>query len=300
MEEHMANSKTINWAILIGFLALNLVGFGLSHKRRQAEAASQRWLMEIKGRQGDALAKWHAADSIPIESSMCKGAIRKLKVVNDGLVLNESSNAIRPTLNSKQTDKLTDAIFGLAKAYRRGTSAALLNYMDAHEEKLNTISVGKFTDYLVEKHGLDRGELAQLSLEQQFSTFWEAYNVTPEWKAIVAQESNIHIWKCDADSGESISEPSQLDGVTSELWQRRGVRHHNFENANDTVAENLAMHGAVMIADVRLVVQHTGEGVHTICPYTVRFWYSEQRQDWVPHLLLQFRTSQDIPDKILF
>lgn len=296
----MPSSKTINWAILTAFLALNLVGFGLSHKRRQAEAATQRWLMELKGRQGDALAKWHAADSIPIESSLCKGAIRNLRSTHEVAGLSEETIAPAPTLSEKQSGKLTNAIHGLAMAYRRGTPTALLNYMRARDEELNPNDVRKLTNYLVEKHGLDATKLEQLSLEQQFATFWDVYGITPEWKSIVAHESNIHVWTCDATFSESISEPSQLDGVTAELWQRRGIRRHNFENPEDSIATNLDKHGDVTIADVRLVIEHTGEGVHTICPYTVRFWYSQQRQDWVPHLLLQFRTSRDIPDEILF
>ncbi len=293
----MAKSKVINWTIVTAFLALNLVGFGLSAKRRQAEAATQRWLMELKGRQGDVLARWHAADSIPIESALCKGAIRDMQLKYDP---SGNADGSYTELDDRQADKLADAIHDLASAYRRGTARALMKYMGSRGEKLNPIDVAKFTSYLVEKHGLDSSELEALNLEQQFVTFWDAYGISPEWKAVVPKESSVHVWTCHSESSESISEPSQMDGVTAELWQRRGVRHHNFENTDDTAEMNLAMHGNVTIADVRLVIQHTGEGVHTICPYTVRFWYSQQRQDWIPHLLFQFRTSRDIPEEVLF
>ena len=130
----MPSSKAINWALLTAFLSLNLVGFGLSHRRRQAEAATQRWLMELKGRQGDALARWHAADSIPIESSLCKGAIGNLKATPAAADHGEAQISLSADLADDKAKKLTNAIHGLALAYRRGTPTALLKCMKSRGE----------------------------------------------------------------------------------------------------------------------------------------------------------------------
>lgn len=296
----MSKSKVINWTIGIVFVAANVLGLGMSHHRRQTEAAMHRHRAQLRGRQIDALTTWHGSHSVSLRSNDCLNAIRKLGSATElqpPVVATDLSWDEMPT---KQSHDLAKAIHGLMVAYQQGSAKHLIKYMASRDENLTAQNVEILRDYLVQRHGFEETELEQLNLEQQFTMFWEAYGVTPDWKAFVPEESGIRIWNSDAATAEMLSETTELSKTDTNLWLFRGDRRHNFSNPESTLESHLADEGNITVADVRLIIEHKGKGVHTICPYVARFWYSTEREKWIPHLLTQYRTSDEIPSNLLF
>ena len=184
----MSNRKAINWTIGLCFVAANVLGLGLSHHRRQAEAATHQQLMELQGRQNAELTGWYGSDSVPIGSSMCLDAIRRLGSSEQLTLPAPSTEVDWNELPRKQANDLANAIQGLMVAYRRGGASHLVNYMATRGVSLAPENVEILSKYLITKHGFKDAELQELALDQQFAMFWDAYGVTPEWKAFVPQK----------------------------------------------------------------------------------------------------------------
>lgn len=296
----MIHSKLVSWAICIAFVALNLVGFGISRHRRQQESEMQRRMNERMGRQGVALERWHSVTPIAINTSTFRAALHRLKP-SDRPTVEGTVRLSRDELSSEQASDLMNAVHGLAAAYRSGKPSSLIQYMSTRQEELQEDAVGSLRRYLIERHGFTEDEFSGLGVDEQFEMFWDVLGVAPEWRSFIAEHSDIALFRSTGNATtEAFSDTAQISGEDVELWQHVAARHHHFGNPGDKLDTQLASENGATFADVRLVVKHNGKGMHTICPYTVRFWYSEQRECWVPHLLAQFRTSRDIPRKLLF
>ena len=296
----MIHSRLVTWTICGSFVAMNLVGFWLSHHRRHEEAEQRRRLVELQGRQGEALERWHLASPVAIESAASLSAIQRF-AVSSRPVIDGADRLDRSQITKEQKRDLSRAIHGLAVAYRRGTSRSLIQYMGTRDEKLKEEAVARLRDYLVAQHGFTEAEVGGLDPSRQFEMFWDIVGVAPGWDSLIPEDSGITIYRCGRNvAEESLSATSQISHRDAALWQHVAKRFHHFGNDEDDLELHLASENGATFADVRLVVKHNGKGMHTICPYTVRFWYSEQRECWVPHLLAQFRTSRDIPRKLLF
>lgn len=296
----MSKRKVINWTIGTCFIAINVIGIGLSHQRRRAEAIMQQRIDAWHGQQAHALAAWNSYDPISIESKTCLRAIRQLgksEVLQSPVPANELA---WEDLSKGDANDLARAVHGLMLAYRRGGVQHLMKYMESREEFLAENHVKKLRRFMVKEHGFHEKELGQLDLEEQLSMYWDVYEVTSAWKGFVPEDSGIRIWQSESASPESLSEAAQLSTADMNLWKRRTACRHNFANSTDSLASHLQTHPNVRFADVRLVIEHAGKSMRTICPYVVRFWYSAEREKWIPHLFAQYSTSQDIPSTMLF
>ena len=295
----MSQRNGFNWILCGGFVALNLVGFGLTHQRRLAETEMRREMMELRARRSDALEEWHLEESIPINTPACQRALGDLKRAEEALPVIGASPLSMDELSADVSRDLTKAIHGLMSAYRTGTPKALINYMESRGETLDEQCLAKLVDYLIENHGFKPEEVEQLSRRQQFEMSWDAFGIDPTWRALVASHSSITLWDCDKTSADTLSRHEGLDGGDVKLWRRRGIRYHNFSNSDDRISDQSETSG-VKVADVRMLIKHKGKGARSICPYSVRFWYSDARKQWVPHLMVQFKTSSDITHRLMF
>jgi hypothetical protein len=293
--------RLLAWGVGTCFAIANVVGLVLTQHRRQTEAATHRRLMELKGRQGDALAMWHSEPAVPLRSQACIRSLRELALTDKLDAPRGASDLTWSELGNHATTNLVEALYGLLAAYKEGTAASLITYMRTRGESLSTAGVGRLTEYLIDQRGYKVSDFANKSLSHRFAQCWDAYGGAPGWEALIAADSGIRIWKSNEVDSELLSSATQFDRFDARLWQRMGHRYHNFANADgDSLERQLATVGEVTVADARLVIKHAGPGVHSICPYAVRFWYSNARQQWIPHLLLQFRTSGDIPHGLIF
>lgn len=296
----MLNWKLINWTIGICFVGLNILGIGLSHHRRQAEAASQRSRLELRSRQADQLALWHGSPTLSFGDSTCTDVIRHLGQSPELEAMASGDDIGWEGLTNDEAKDLTTAIYDLMQAFRKDGAKHVMNYMRTRGETLDAGKIGQIRDYLVKRHGLVEEEFAQRSLQEQFVLYWDALDSRTGWKAFIPEYSGIRIWTSDSVTSELLGDVSTLCESDRFLWQFRTERYHNFAHPTDTPSAHLAKYGEAKVADVRLVVEHDGKGVHTICPYAIRFWYSAERDKWVPHLLAVYPTSRDIPNSLLF
>lgn len=296
-----ARPSRMNLLIGIGLIALNVVGVGLSLHRRQARASLQQNLLSNQTEQARQLAAWHEAKTLPIRSSgACTEAIKTLGPAPEIDCPLGMTERHADELPSEQWEDLVHAVHGLMRAYERDRASDLVQYMKSRGELLSEAHVQRYRERLIEHYGWSEQDLGKLTLEQQFIKYWHEENVKSLWSEFVPEHSGIRIWQSDAASLDQIDAQAELGASDASLWLARSERFHNFKNDSDAPIAELDRTGRVLIADVRLVVKHRGQGIHTICPYAVRFWYSSERQQWIPRLLSQFATSRDIPKDLLF
>ena len=284
------------------FVGINILGIGLSHHRRKAEAAVNQRLQQVKGKQGEVLAKWHSDDPVPLRSVRCRTILAGLTTADELDIPEQASPLARTHLEGTVANDLTAALADLVVAYQRGTLSALVDYMESREQSLAPAAVERIRNYLVDRHGYQQKALAALAPLAQMQKFWDVFEVAPNWEALIAKDSSVHLWQASqVELLEAVNDPEDFDDYDARLWMRRAHIFHNFANAaDDDLEKEFERSGSVRVADARLVIKHKGEGVHSICPYAIRFWYNTALQKWIPHLMLQFRTSADIPTRLIF
>lgn len=289
-------------AILLAilFVGTNLAGLVVSHQRRNAEAATNAFLMELKGKQGKEFKLWHDADVTPIGSSVCNQGLSCLGVAKELPVPTEGQAIAKEDLDPAVVEELNDTVRDLLLAYKKGRPVHIVNYMRTRDETLSSKSVARMKKYLFEHFGFQHADLEGKSDEEIYSLCWDVDSTDPAFDALLVEKCGISFWTISDEATVTISNQEEFGSQDYDLWRWRTMCDDNFSNQSDTIDEQVSKSGDVKVADVRLVVKHRGAAIHSICPYVIRFWYSNTREKWIPCLFQQIRTSRDIPEHVYF
>lgn len=271
-------------------------------ERKEEVPESPLVAMTKEAKHGEQLLKWHADDPLLLSSMECRDALANLKPGDELEVPRDAVRLTRDDLGADLSQDLARTLHEFVSAYHEGTLSALCEYMETRLETIFPKTADQFGAYLVDKHGYDHAtQLASLSEMDLVQEFWNVRNTAPDWEYLIPNDSGIQIWQSVKQTHETLSDPLRFGNHDASLWGRRANIHHNFANPDgDNLEAELARSQKIIVADARLVIKHKVDGVHSICPYVVRFWYSTKRQRWIPHMLLQFRTSLDIPRRLIF
>lgn len=296
----MFGRQRVVWSLVALFVGTNAIGLMLSQSRQQAEAATNKELLRIKGLQGDALSKWHNARVTPVDSPDCRRALSELGPASVLALPLGARQLDKESLADETLADLEDTLAELLSAFRRGKPSDVISYMRSRGESLAEPSIDRIRDYLTSRFGFTEAELSAKTSEEIFKLCWEVDNVEPAFESLLPDQSGINFFEVSQNASELLSDTSKFSNADFEVWRWRSVSHHNFANPTDSLDSQLASHGSVQVADARLIVKHRGGGVHSTCPYLIRFWYSNSRQKWIPHSFVQIRTSRDVPRGLFF
>lgn len=284
----------------VGLTVLVLIYLGLSHYMGRSAAARVPVSKTTTTPASAALtvdeviAAWKAGEATPLkpvglenDSAALRDVIKLL--ANAGLTT--VSTVFPPKadvrLTAKQAADLELAILGLVVAYRDNEPADVLAYMRERGEKLERSRRERMEAGISKSRQRD---LSALSDDEFYVKAWTLFHCDPHWHGLVASESRWQTWDGRGTSTEEIrrieldplNNPLSDAAILSQLFRGDVTSQHNFAPMEGSLDEELGGDEAVVLADVKLIVQLDQTLANERVAYIVRFWFNRAAGKWQP------------------
>ena len=192
-------------------------------------------------------------------------------------------------LNSAQQGDLVSTVAELVSCYLKSDGAALVNYMQTRNEHLSPRFRELAVESLLTSQLIRSEDAGSLSDSEIVAKVWANEGCKTRWHGIAHDAGSICVWRCEGCDPKSMQTLGTSD---NRLFHSQAVSTHlfepewSFENAHKQSS-------GVLMADVKLLIQHDTSAKSERSPYFVRFWYSEADQIWHPFHFIHIRVEKN-------
>lgn len=246
------------------------------------------------------LLEWEAApvNSLTETTSMLAGALRDYNR-NSCSDVQKSLQVSFDQLSPAQLDDLLITTAELLACYYKSDGAELVTYMQSRNERLSTQSRKAAIDSLISSQVVNPADIDAMTDLEIIDKAWKNEHCTTGWKAIAHDAGCLCLWRCKGCDSKSMQ---TLGASDTRIFQAQAVSNHLFE-PEWTFNEAHKQPEGVLIADIKVLIQHDSNLKNERSPYFIRYWYSEADQLWHPFHFVHVRagkTTTTSPVSILF
>lgn len=202
-------------------------------------------------------------------------------------------------LSADQNEDLFKTIADLLSCYSKSDGGELVKYMQTRKESLTPEFRQAAIESLIAAQQVDPAQVNELSDLEIIQNAWKNEKCHTGWKAIAHDAGHVCIWRCKGCDPKSMQTLGTSD---NRIFHSQSVSTHLFE-PKFTFDQAHKNPEGVLLADIKVLIEHDDKFKKERSPYFIRFWYSTDDLLWHPFHFVHVRvneTPQAQPVNIMF
>lgn len=190
-------------------------------------------------------------------------------------------------LSPPQQDDLLKTAAELLNCYSKSDGGELVKYMQTRNENLVPKLKLAAIESLVTSQVVEQTEAENLSDLEIIQKAWTNEHCNTGWQAIAHDGGHLCIWRCKGCDPKSMQ---TLGTTDNRVFHAQAVSTHLFEPKFSFTQAHEDPEG-VLLADIKVLIQHDDTFKKERSPYFIRFWFSTDDQLWHPFHLVHVRVT---------
>jgi hypothetical protein len=182
-------------------------------------------------------------------------------------------------LSADAVDELLSTIEELLLSYRDNDPHQILAFMRARGQEL----IPTMRKNVIAHANDTNTSPPPSSPEEAWCDYWRYWGYNPHWSGVVDGGTVIEFFEVREDGRRALMTPATLATDEHKLWKNTKSIGKQFQPSNGfTHVDALDKQGKVLLADVRLVIEHSKAIYGQRSPYYIRMWRNETAMRWEP------------------
>jgi hypothetical protein len=267
-------------AIAATALAANILLFMfLAFRRSEIDSMTARLPSKsADARQIEKLTRWHSAQATDISDRDLRAGLARLPSRGCEFKPLAAEYQSFTELDSSIREALLSTLIELLEAYRDNNPGKLVEFMERRGESLTDRAEAACRKALIEGHGMSNSKVDALSSVDAYLTWADAGGFSPNWDAIVLDESCLSIWRYSGKLSEVVSF-NEMQKQQTEVWRSTITPLKRFQPVPKMSLQTHIGH-PTLFADLVIIVHHNSVYRNDRSPYAFRFWYDDRIANW--------------------